>query len=933
MLCPTLTLAQNEKAKNLLPEQQAMSFFEQHISTGLKKIDRDIDHLLACASEVLTEIGEPELAPLLNRQNPQSGAIPAEKTAQVLSIAFQIMNLVEENVANQAGRNLETEKQATADTGSWGYWLKRIAETSPSKGDLFQTIRRASVYPVLTGHPTEAKRPSVLAQHRKLYQLLVELENNMYTPVERGEFRDRIKATIELIWRSGEILVEKPDVASERDNILAYLTQKFPVAIEISDSRFRAAMSQAGIEWDESDIASYPHIKLGSWVGGDRDGHPFVTADVTAETLANLRTAALDTLAKKLKQLARDMPLSKLFQTPPPELLKRISQLDPKCDDPNSIEEPWKRFVELVRENLPRGKRAHKSYRQPSEVIADLQRLKNALQNAGARRLAVTYVLPIIRFLDTFGFHMAALDIRQNSGYHDRAMSQLLAAAGVTDGENFAEWTEQQRVEFLSEELTHARPFAQDHGQLELEAREAIGSLKVVANQIRDYGRAAIGQVIISMTRSLSDLLVTYALCREAGLTRMTDRGNICLVPISPLFETLDDLENSESIMDAFLSHPVTKASLPWQQRALDEGLANYGVPTPDPDAPLIQEAMLGYSDSNKDAGIIASQWGLFNAQSRLIALAEKHGVAIRFFHGRGGTVSRGAGPTHRFLEALPAGSLTHGSRVTEQGEVIAQKYSNFLTAARSLELLIAGSVGPQLSESPNTPSPELVEAMSFLSEYSSKTYRSLLQEENFLTFYRQATPIDALEQSRIGSRPSRRSGKPSLKDLRAIPWVFSWNQSRFYMPGWYGVGSSITALKKEKPELYKALKKSARSWPFIRYVLYNVETSIESADTLMMQSYAELVSNDSIRDKFFKLITDERAATREALQELLNGPLETRRPRFFKTLHARDKWLDLLHAQQIELLAAWRQSGSEEDLRRVLQSINAIAAGLRTTG
>ncbi|MBC2607417.1 phosphoenolpyruvate carboxylase [Pelagicoccus albus] len=910
-----------------------MPFFEQHITTGLEKIDQDIDFLLACTSEVLEEIGEPELAPLLKRDNSEAGNVPPEKSAQVLSIAFQIMNLVEENVANQGGRRLETSQQVSSDTGSWGYWLKRIQETTPSKGDLLETIKRSSVHPVLTGHPTEAKRPSVLAQHRKLYQLLVELENQMYTPIERGEFRERIKAIIEIIWRSGEILVEKPDVASERDNVLNYLREKFPVAIEISDARFRAAMARAEIEWDESDVSAYPRIRLGSWVGGDRDGHPFVTAQVTEETFAQLRGAALDTLRRKLKQLSKEMALSKLFQSPPAYLLERIIELDPSCKDATAIEEPWKRFAEVIRENLPRSKKGNKGYRQPSGVIADLHLLKKSLEEANAARLAKTYVVPIIRFLDTFGFHMASLDVRQNSGYHDRAMSQLMQAAGIPDAENFSEWSEEKRVAFLSEELTRARPFAQDHGQLELEAREAVGSLMVVANQVRDYGRAAVGQFVISMTRSLSDLLVMYALCREAGLTRMTDKGMICLIPISPLFETLDDLQNSEGIMDAFLSHPVTKASLPWQNRDLDEGFAHYGEPVLDPSAPLTQEAMLGYSDSNKDSGIIASQWGLFNAQSKLIALGKKHGVSIRFFHGRGGTVSRGAGPTHRFLEALPEGSLTPGTRVTEQGEVIAQKYGNFLTAARSLELLVAGSVGPQLSESQNTPTEELTEAMSFLSEYSAEKYRSLLHEEDFLTFYRQATPIDALEQSRIGSRPSRRSGKPSLKDLRAIPWVFSWNQSRFYMPGWYGVGSSLAALKSEKPDLFEALKKSVKTWPFLRYVLYNVENSVESADTLMMKSYADLVSDESIRDKFFKLITDERAATREVLHELMNGPLEKRRPRFFTTLHARDKWLDLLHAQQIELLASWRKSGSEADLRCVLQSINAIAAGLRTTG
>ncbi len=911
-----------------------MSSFAQRIHAGLEKVDRDIDYLLACAREVLDEVDETELAQLLQRPLPSPAEIPAEKSAQVLSIAFQIMNLVEENASNQAARALEAKGEPAADTGSWSYWLKRIQESgaiTPEK--LRQTVQRASVTPVLTGHPTEAKRWSVLNQHRQLYVLLVELENQMYTPLERAEIRDRIKAIIELIWRSGEILVEKPDVASERDNILYYLKEKFPEALQIADTRFREALNGAGINWDENDHRLYPKIRFGSWIGGDRDGHPLVTAEVTQETFAQLRKTALDSLNRQLKQLGKNLALSQNFQAAPDYLHERLRELDPTVPQAAEIEEPWRRFVEALRAHLPRSQRVRTAYRQPSELIADLELLARSLSDTGAQRLASAYVEPVIRFLDTFGFHMAALDIRQNSDYHDRAMVQLLTAAGIPDAGSFAEWDEERRVAFLSEELTHARPFAQKHHELGTEAKEAVGCLRVVAEQLRLYGRSGLGPLIISMTRSLSDLLVACALCREAGLARQTPDGLVCLLPIAPLFETLDDLENSEGIMADFLSHPLIKASLPWQQRALDEALCEGGDAQPQPDVTPVQEAMLGYSDSNKDSGIIASQWGLFNAQSRLIVLGQKLGVSIRFFHGRGGTVSRGAGPTHRFLEALPEGSLGPGARVTEQGEVIAQKYNNYLTAARNLELLVAGSVGPQLCENRNTPGSELEEAMSFLSEYSADTYRGLLREDGFLSFYRQATPIDALEHSRIGSRPSRRSGKPSLKDLRAIPWVFSWNQSRFYMPGWYGVGSALNALQSEKPALYARLKDSVQSWPFLRYLLYNVETSVESAAEDHMAAYSDLVSDDSVREKFVALILGEHRRTREQLGLLLDGPLEKRRPRFHKTLHARDEWLDLLHSQQLELLKIWRASQSEEDLRRVLQSINAIAAGLRTTG
>jgi len=910
-----------------------MPSFKQRISAGLEKVDRDIDFLLSCTHEVLEEIGEPELAPLLDRESPDATGVPPEKTAQVLSIAFQIMNLVEENAANQSSRALERSQDRAADTGSWGHWLKRISDSGIADQKLLETIRRADVHPVLTGHPTEAKRPSVLAQHRQLYLWLVELENQMYTPEERDEIRDRIKAIIELIWRSGEILVEKPDVSSERDNVLNYLREKFPQAIELADARFRQAMNHAGVEWDDSDPDAYPRIHLGSWVGGDRDGHPLVTAEVTAETFSELRRTALETLSKRLKQLSKDMALSKLFQDPPAALLARINELDPKATDPATLEEPWKRFVELMRHALPGSKRNIRPYRFPSELERDLNLLNQSLHDAKADRLAQSYVVPVIRFLNTFGFHMAALDIRQNSGFHDHALTQLLTAAGIEDADSFADWGEERRVAFLSAELVHARPFAQNHNELPREAREAVSSLSVIAKQIRKNGRGAIGQLVISMTRSLSDLLVAYALCREAGLMRSTPNGLVCLMPISPLFETLDDLEASESIMDAFLKHPVTQASLPWQNRTLDEALTKDGGATPETDAPLMQEAMLGYSDSNKDSGIIASQWGLFNAQTKLIALGKKRGVNIRFFHGRGGTVSRGAGPTHRFLEALPKGSLSCGSRVTEQGEVIAQKYGNHLTAARSLELLVAGSVGAQLAGADNFPNKELTEAVEFLSKQSSQSYRALLLEDNFLAFYRSATPIDALEHSRIGSRPSRRSGSPSLADLRAIPWVFSWNQSRFYMPGWYGVGASLKALETNKPEHYAKLKASAQIWPFLRYVLYNVESSVESANLRLMERYSQLVAEKSVREHFHQLIIDEHSLTQGYLADLLNGRLRERRPRFYKTLHARDKWLDLLHAQQIELLKTWRQSGAENDLRRVLQSINAVAAGLRTTG
>ncbi|MCH6256259.1 phosphoenolpyruvate carboxylase [Puniceicoccaceae bacterium K14] len=909
---------------------------------SFEKIDQDLEYMIGCAREVLEEIGEPEVAALLQSPLPKD-AISAkpEKSAQALSIAFQLMNLVEENASNQASRKRESEKGVASDPGMWGYWLKRIQEAGATDEELLQTIRVTSIEPVLTGHPTEAKRWSVLDHHREIYLHLVELENQMYTPTERNEIREKIKAHLELIWRGGEILLSKPDVASERRNALYYLKDKFPAAMEIVDKRFRKAMEELGIEWNASDTEYYPQLRFGSWVGGDRDGHPLVTSEVTSETLAELRNTALLGLDEQLKTAGKNIALTASIQEPTLALLERIQEFNVVCPNFKTTDEPWRDMVTGIRRHLPFADNLDagiKCYRYPSEAIRDIKILDTSLRESGASRIAENYIFPIIRFLDTFGFHLASLDIRQNSAYHDKAISQLMSAAGIEDAESFPKWSEQKRVDFLSRELRNARPFAHSVAELGTEATELIKSYQVISAHIETYGRAGIGSLIISMTRSLSDLLVAVALCREVGLTRMTSKGLACIIPVSPLFETLDDLQNSPGIMDSFLSFYVTKTSLPLLNRDIDEkiqqtGFCNEYLEGRDNNEALVQEVMLGYSDSNKDSGIIASQWGLFEAQRQLMATAKKNGVFMRFFHGRGGTVSRGAGPTHRFLEAQPQNSISHGTRVTEQGEIIAQKYNNHLTAAYNLELLSAGCIGANLSNIPTEPKEIVSRAIGQLASLSSQTYRSLIQSEGFLEFYRQATPIDALEHSRIGSRPSRRSGKPSLADLRAIPWVFSWNQSRYYLPGWFGAGSALETLKNESPEVYNVFKRDWQELPFSRYMLYNIETNVESASLEIMSLYGSLVKDEEVRQYFLNTITSEWKRCRAMLTEIMSGPLEERRPRFYKTLHARDEWLEALHGNQVKQLAQWRESQTEEDLVSILQTINAIAAGLRTTG
>jgi phosphoenolpyruvate carboxylase len=420
----------------------------------------------------------------------------------------------------------------------------------------------------------------------------------------------------------------------------------------------------------------------------------------------------------------------------------------------------------------------------------------------------------------------------------------------------------------------------------------------------------------------------------------------VSLVPVGPLFETIDDLQASPGILRRFLEHPVTQRSLKALQDGSAMSLLNPAkvlVVTSDqpPEEPLTQQVMVGYSDSNKDSGILSSQWNLQLAQTALTAVGSACGVHLRFFHGRGGTISRGAGPTHRFLEALPYGSIEGDLRTTEQGETIAQKFANLITATYNLELLLAGTAGVTLRHIHTHPSPHALEpVMSQLSDWSREAYQKLLHTDDFMAFYAEATPIDALEISGIGSRPSRRTGQRTLADLRAIPWVFSWTQSRFYLPGWFGVGSALARLAKEDPRALNALKKQIPNWPFLNYVLTNVETNLASANLEMMHLYAALVGNDKIRKRFTQIIVDEFTRTQEVFEHLFGGKLAVRRPRMAKTLQLREEPLRMLHHQQVQLLDKWRKLKASEDtdsaerLRpQLLLSVNAIASGLRTTG
>ena len=920
-----------------------MSEMLNEVKQELGKPYEDLEFILECFKEVLIESGEEDLGntiPWINSMDIDPGKI-TDKHLQVYSISFQLLNMVEINAAVQQRRIKEEKSGLHSVNGLWAENLNRLKNAGIGDEEIAHCISEIMVEPVLTAHPTEAKRSTILEHHRSLYLLLVQKENKMFNSIEQDEIRDEIKLTIDRIWRTGEIYLEKPDVQSELRNVLHYLVNVFPTVIPILNKRLKQAWKEMGFDQDLL-CEHWPKVSFGDWVGGDRDGHPFVTAEVTKETLDVLRLNAIVVLRRSLMGLVKNLSFACGFDNAPKALKDRMSKLlfdmgpDGEVAYQRNKGEVFRQYVNLLMTRLPVDvKRQHAtelkdqpwSYVKPGELLSDLKILQEALVEYGARSVAYADVKETILLVETFGFHLAHLDIRQNSAFHDKALSQLMAA-GHLNGKDFGEWTEEQRLEFMNQELQLNRPFTHSHIELGDQASAVVESYKVVAKHAYRYGPEGLGSLIISMTRSLSDLLLVYLLAREAGLTQETEEGIVCILPVVPLFETIEDLEAAPEILESFLDHPFVQRSLKYKQQL-------EGTPYP------TQQVMIGYSDSNKDGGIMSSQWNLYKSQSKLTEIGAKKGVRIRFFHGKGGSISRGAGPSHWFIRALPHSAVSTNIRLTEQGETIAQKYANKVNAAYNLELLIASAATETLldrhQEKQDHPFAAVLEQ---LASDSKSYYRELLNHEHFIAFFSEATPIDAIESSKIGSRPARRSGKRSLGDLRAIPWVFSWLQSRYNMTSWYGLGYALDKFHTENPEGFKQLQDATKTDPLIRYILTNVDTSLAASDPEIMKLYASLVVDENVRNSVLNIFLDEHTRTTNILHKLLGKPLEERRRNHYFSNQLRAIGMDEIHQYQVDVLRKWRNAKvngetdqAEKLLISLLLSVNVLAGAMRNTG
>ncbi len=875
---------------------------------------------------------QPELEPALRGERPPSELSPdlMARTLQVQGLWFQLLSIAEQNAAMRRRRQTEADRGYDQVRGTFAQVISSAAAAKVSAEELRKLLEVLRVRPVITAHPTEAKRVTVLEKHRRIYRRLVDLESPRWTPRERQALVAGLQNEIELLWNTGELRLVKPTVPQEVFWALHFFNETLFDSVPDLLEKLERALTQA---YSSESFQVPPFFQFGSWVGGDRDGNPFVTNAVTRGTLLENRLTGLRRYRRRLGELVRAlsiteraMPVSASFRAALEKELVASGEGDQiAARNPGEIFRQYLacmlRKLDLMVTGAERGEivTSPEGYGSADALANDLRRMEEALSSTGSVSLAATLVRPVRREVESFRFSTVRLDVRENTTKLSAALADLWRQANPGDLPNndpdaWRRW--------LNAEL--GRPLSRDGRAPELppESAETLGMFQLVRQLREEIDREAFGSFVLSMTRSVSDVLGAYLLAKHAGLFADTAGTESCTLPIVPLFETIEDLQRAPAIMRELLSVPLVRRSV----------RAQGGV----------QEVMIGYSDSNKDGGFLTSNWELSKAQIKLTRLGQEAGIPIAFFHGRGGSVSRGGAPTGRAIAAQPAGSIQGRMRITEQGEVVSFKYANRGTAQYQIELLAASVVEHSLKserEKALAPTAEFDEAMEALSGAAQASYRGLIDHPDLLTYYQAASPLEELSMLNLGSRPARRFGARSLSDLRAIPWVFAWSQNRHFVPGWYGVGTGILTFLQVRGQRGAALlDRMFTESRLFRLIVDEVEKTLTYVDLEIAREYAELVPDSGVRSTILAMVEEEYQRTVEAVLKISGGrELVERYPRFRRRLGRRLPTINQVSRQQIELLRRFRESGGdrsqEEQLSALLLSINTIATGFGATG
>ncbi|HEY3992643.1 MAG TPA: phosphoenolpyruvate carboxylase [Ktedonobacteraceae bacterium] len=854
---------------------------------------------------------------------------------RAFTVYFHLINTAEQHHRIRRRRAYERANMRDVQRGSLASLSESLREIDATT--IQQLLDQMSIELVFTAHPTEATRRSLITQARKIANLLEAHDDfQQMTPRQQQTWQRDLENTIALLWRTNSIRHVRLQPLDEIKMGVYYLDEVLYTAVPELYNELHQMLDEAHAE---TTFNVPPFLRMGSWIGGDQDGNPNVLPGTLLQALALHRTHIIEHYRASIESLAQEYSQSSTYCSITDELAASIARDAQELADydrelgPQTAHEPYRRKLSFIWKRLGTfltnapARNEDYAYTTPAELLQDLEMVRASLIKDGEEGIAQGRLATLIRQVQVFGFHFAAMDVRQHSERHANALAELLRVTGLIE-RDYRERTEPERVQLLETLLSDPRVLPRQHLQLSPETTHILQTFEAIYQARQEFGEHAVTCYIISMACSVSDLLEVLFFCKEAGIVGL---------PIVPLFETIEDLRSCTSVLESAFQLPIYREHVRICQ---DQ-----------------QQVMLGYSDSSKDGGILTSGWELYQAQGRLADFGARHQIGITLFHGRGGAIGRGGGPIYDAILGQPHGSVNGHIRVTEQGEMLSFKYGLRSIALRNLELVVAGVIKsslPQKEQITEEQRQHWIEIMTTLSASAYAYYRRLIYDDpDFLRFFEQATPILELGWLNLGSRPARRSRGRNLEELRAIPWVFSWMQSRYVLPSWYGVGHALEELLNAQPTALQELQRMYQEWPFMRTFIDNMQMTLSKADMHIARHYAMLVDDVELRARISREIDAEYERTQRLLLAIIGGQalLDTNRV-LQLSIRRRNPYVDPLSYFQITLLRRLRSLGgplmldeqelndaSPEEQERVrltyavLLTINGIAAGLRNTG
>lgn len=903
------------------------------ISDRASKYHDDVSKLLFDSLIDIVQKRRPEIEDIIHGKQELRDANETVLTyaLQAYGIWFQLLTITEQISNEKRLRLIETEIGHDGVPGTFAQVISQAANENISAEEIQEVLNNTSISPVITAHPTEAKRVTVLEIHHRIYMLLKELEHENTTEHDKEVLKQRIHDEVDLLWLTGEIRLDKPTVQQE----VAWGMHFFKESLYDGVVKLYTEMENVlSTYYPDHEFDIPPFFKFGSWIGGDRDGNPFVTNEVTEHAIKQTAKSTLEHYVKEIKELGSYLSIASHSVDLPQEFFDKYNQVLEKSGDAENIKSrnPGEIFRQLCNcvvkrltaniYQLSTDSPQANAYTTIRGISKDLRVIEEGLQAVECDSLCINHIRPLRHGIEAFGFHTTSLDLRQNSTVTTNALQEIWQHLNNTEDDAPAKESPTWRkwlLERLKEPLEELPQFS----TLTDMSAETLALLRNVRHLQDTVDKDAFGVFILSMTQSSEDILGVYLLAKYAGL--FTDNQHIesCRILVVPLLETIDDLRNGPSILDNLLD-------IPFVQRTINEFGGH-------------QEMMVGYSDSNKDGGFVCASWEISKAQTKIYQAGQQHGIQISFFHGRGGSVSRGGAPAGRAIAAQPPGTINGRMRVTEQGEVVSGKFANREVAEQQLELLASSVLEHTLfsDQDQNLQSrAEYYDVLEALAGTSQVAYRGLVEHPGLVDFYQSASPVEELAYMKIGSRPARRFGAQSLDDLRAIPWVFAWTQNRLLVPGWFGYGSAIKQLLDVRGESGQAiLEEMVEKSPIFKLITDNVEKMVFLTDFDVAQEYSSLVEDQKSSQEIMAMIKAERDLTEEMI---LNITKETslceRFPNFHTTMSARVDGIRQIGFEQVKLVKQFRELKADDTLVQVnlvplLLSINCVAAGLGWTG